>query len=58
MQIQIISAYDEIAWYSKLVGKTFEVIKKDDNGDVKVKWKNDGYSYWVGVQDYKVVSKH
>lgn len=55
MKIEIIGYYDEIAWYSKLIGKTYEVLETDTNGDVKVKRGNGRYSYWVGKNDYKIV---
>lgn len=64
MKIEIIGSYDEIAWYSNKVGKTFEVLevasKKHDyagENDVKVKKGNGKYSYWVNSSDYKVVIK-
>ena len=55
MKIQITSAYDEIAWYSKLIGKIYTVIESDEHAGVKVKRGNGKYSYWVGEGDYIVI---
>lgn len=54
-KIKIIGAYDEIAWYSKLIGKTFEVLEQKEDGHIKVKRGNGRYSYWVGPDDYENV---
>ncbi|PGK51811.1 hypothetical protein CN918_28885 [Priestia megaterium] len=53
--IEIISAYDEIAWYSKLIGERFEVLAFGEGGDVKIKKGEGRYSYWIGNKDYKIV---
>jgi hypothetical protein len=55
MTIKITNFYDEIAWYSKLVGKTYKVLETAENGDVKVKRGNGKYSYWVGSNDYEII---
>jgi hypothetical protein len=55
MKIKITGFYDEIAWYSKLVGKTYDVLEMDNNGEVKVKRGNGKYSYWVGSKDYEII---
>lgn len=53
--IEITGYYDEIAWYSKLLGKKFEVLEINSS-EVKVKRGNGRYSYYVGKGDYKVLS--
>lgn len=55
MKIEIIGAYDEVAWYSKLIRKTYQVLEIDKSGDAKVKRGNGKYSYWVGKNDYKLI---
>lgn len=53
--IEITGFYDELAWYSKMIGKKFEVIEVC-NSEVKVKRGNGKYSYYVGKGDFKLVS--
>ena len=52
--IEITDFYDEIAWYSKMVGRQFKVIEVNES-DIKVKRGNGRYSYYVGHNDYKVI---
>jgi hypothetical protein len=54
MKIKITGFYDEIAWYSKLVGKTYEVLEMKD-GEAKVKRGKGKFSYWVGQNDYEII---
>jgi hypothetical protein len=56
MKIKITGYYDEIAWYSKLIGKVFEVLETGTNGDVKVKRGKGKYSYWVGSSDFEIIN--
>ena len=53
-EIEIIGFYDEISWYSKMVGRKFKVIAVDDSC-VKVKRGNGKISYYVDHGDYKVI---
>jgi hypothetical protein len=55
MKIKITGFYDEIAWYSKLVGKTYEVLEVNKFGEAKVKRGKGKYSYWVGQNDYELI---
>lgn len=51
--IEIVDFYDEIAWYSKLVGKQFEVLEVNEC-DIKIKRGSGKYSYYVSHGDYKI----
>ena len=53
-EIEIVGFYDEIAWYSKMIGHKFKVIAVDGLC-VKVKRGNGKISYYVGQNDYKVI---
>lgn len=52
--IEITGFYDEIAWYSEMLGRRFKVIEVNDC-DVKVKLGNGKISYYVAHSDYKVI---
>lgn len=54
-KIEITGFYDEIAWYSKLLGKQFEVIEINDS-DVKIKRGNGKISYYVGLDDFRIIA--
>lgn len=57
MEIKIVSSYNEMAWYSGLIGETFQVAELDKRDAVRIKNENEINSLWVENGDYVTVSE-